>query len=153
MRLGKGIFRLFQGQTGFTLIETIVAVGILGLVGVGVLQAIDTNARATRTLDEQVVASNLATAYIEAIKAAPYDITELYYDDVVAGITIPPQYNVNVDIDFASNSYVDEDLITHITWVDTYTTDENLQKITVSVSREGGKPVLSMCAFKTKRTE
>jgi len=144
--LGKGRFRFLRGQRGFTLIETVLAVAILVAIGVGLLTALDTNAKATRTLDEKVVATNLATAYFEAIKAAPYDITEPYYDDVVAGITVPPQYIVNVDIDFSSDSNPNDG----IDWVDTYT-DETIQKLTITVSREGGNHVLSICTFKTKR--
>jgi len=141
--LRKGKLRFLQGQRGFTLIEVLVAAAILGAIGVSLLTALDTNARATRTLDERVTATNLATAYIEAIKASSYAET---YDDVVADITIPPQYDVDVDITFTS----DGDTTDGITWVDTYT-DETIQKLTVTVSREGGKPVLTICAFKTKR--
>ncbi len=139
MRLGKGIFRLFRGQTGFTLIETIAAVAILAVIGVGILQAIDTNARATRTLDEQVVGSNLATAYIEAIKASEY--AEEYPKDQppLNSITIPPQYDVSIRTDFSTDGGV--------TWGEY--TDNALQKITISISREGGKPVLSICTFRT----
>ena len=93
-----------------------------------------------------MTATNLATAYFEAIKAAPYDETEPYYDDVVAGIGIPPQYVVNVDIQFSSDGTSGDG----IDWVDTYT-DETIQRVTVIVSREGGKPILSICTFKTKR--
>ncbi len=46
--------------------EVMVAIGILGFIGAGVILGIDANSRAERTLDEQVTASNLATAYIEA---------------------------------------------------------------------------------------
>ena len=93
----------------------------------------------------------MAASYFEAIKVAPYDSTEPYYDDAVAGITIPPQYIVNVGIYFSSDSYV-EDGITYITWVDTYS-GETIQKIAISVSRDDGKHILSICTFKTKRVE
>jgi len=144
--LEKKRFRFLRGQKGLTLIEVLVAAAILGAIGVGLLNALDTNAKATRQLDEQVVATNLATAYLEAIKAAPYDSTEPYYDVAVAGITIPPQYIVDVDIQFSSDGASGDG----IDWVDTYT-DETIQKIAISVSREGGTQILSICTFKTKR--
>ena len=142
--LGKERIRFLRGQRGFTLIEIILAAAILAVIGVVLLNALDTNAKATRQLDEKVVATNLATAYFEAIKASPYAET---YDDAVAGITVPPQYIVNVDIDFSSDGDTTDG---QITWVDTYN-GETLQKITITVSREGGTPILSICTFKTKR--
>ena len=150
--LGKGRLRFLRGQRGISLIEVLVAAAILAAIGVGLLNALDTNAKATRQLDEKVVATNLATAYFEAIKAASYDITEPYYDDAVADITIPPQYDVDIGIQFFSDSYVGEDEITYITWVDTYA-NQTLQKIAITVSRDDGKHILSICTFKTKRVE
>ena len=150
--LGKERLRFLRGQRGFTLIEVLVATAILAVIGVVLLNALDTNAKATRTLDEKVVATNLATAYLEAIKAtSTYATTEPYYDDAVAGITVPPQYDVDVNIQFPSNIYV-EDYITYFTWSDTYS-GETFQKIAIIVSREGGKHILSICTFKTKRVE
>jgi len=146
--LRKGKLRFLQGQKGIGLLETLIAVAILGAIGVSLLTALDTNARATRTLDEHVVATNLATAYIEAIKASSYDSTEPYYDDVVADIIVPPQYDVNVDITFTD----DGDTTDGITWSDYNIEDpQTIQKLAVTVSREGGKHVLTICAFKTKR--
>ncbi|MBA7604460.1 hypothetical protein ES703_11582 [subsurface metagenome] len=146
--LRKGKLRFLQGQRGIGLLETLIAVAILGAIGVSLLTALDTNARATRTLDEHVVATNLATAYIEAIKAMPYytDVETYLNDDTITSITIPPQYIVDVAVTFSSSSTPEGDII----WVDTYT-DETIQKLAVIVSREGGKPVLTICAFKTKR--
>ncbi len=141
--LGKERFRFLRGQRGLTLIEVLVAVAILAVIGVGLLNALDTNAKATRQLDEKVVATNLATAYLEAIKAAPYAET---YDDVVAGITVPPQYIVNVNIQFSSDGASGDG----IDWVDTYS-GETIQKITITVSRDGGRSILAICTFKTKR--
>ena len=143
--LRKGKFRFLQGQKGIGLLETLIAVAILGVIGVSLLTALNTNARATRTLDEHVVATNLATAYIEAIKAMDYapSLELESYPEPEDIITIPPRYVVNVNITFTSDG---------TTWVDYNIEDpQTLQKLAVTVSREGGKPVLTICAFKTKR--
>lgn len=133
--LGKVGFRLLKEQTGFSLIEVIVAVAIFALIGVTVLRALDTNYRAVGILDEQVVATNLATAHFEAISKSPYADN---YDDIVDNINIPAQYDVNYSIDFSVDGY---------TWGDTYST---LQRITIFVSH-GEKPVLSMCTYKADK--
>jgi len=133
----KGKFKLFQEQKGFSLFEVLVAVGILGLIGVGLLTALNTNSRAVRTLDEQVVAVNLATAHFEAIREVPYAAT---YPSAGDNITIPFQYNVGIDLEFSSDGE---------TWSDNYT-DETFQKIILRVSREG-KPVLLVCTYRAKR--
>lgn len=133
----KGKFKFFRQQRGFTLLEVLVAVGILGVIATGFIAALDSNSRATRVLEEQTVAANLASAYLEAIKDSTYAAD---YTDDVANITVPFQYSVNTDIKFSDNG---------TGWSDGYA-GEKLQKITVIVSREG-KPVLSLCTFRTER--
>ena len=146
--LNKAKLRILRGQKGISLLETLVAMAIMGVIAVTLLNALSTNANTTRQLDEKVVATNLATAYFEAIKEAPYDITEPYYDDTVADIIIPPQYIVDVSIYFSSDGASGDG----IDWVDTYN-GETLQQIVLTVSREDGKHILSICSFKTKRYE
>ncbi|MBI2980418.1 MAG: type II secretion system protein, partial [Chloroflexi bacterium] len=70
--LGKGKSRRFWWQRGLTLIEMVVALGILAAIGTGLLVAFNTNARAARTLDEQTVAVNLISAYFEVIRHTDY---------------------------------------------------------------------------------
>ncbi len=148
--LRKGKFRFLQGQKGIGLLETLIAVAILGAIGVSLLTALDTNARATRTLDEQVVATNLATAYIEAIKAWEYQEDYPKDQPPLDSIIIPPQYDINVNITFSS----DGDTTDGITWGDYNIEDpQTIQKLAVTVSRDDGRHILTICAFKTKRVE
>ena len=137
--LGKGRFRFLRGQRGFTLIEVVLAAAILAVIGVGLLNALDTNAKATRTLDEKVVATNLATAYFEAIKAVPYAETYPKDQSPLNNIIIPPQYDVDIRTEFSTDGGV--------IWGDYV--DNALQKIAISVSREGGRHVLTICTFRT----
>jgi len=118
-------------------LEILIAVGILSVIGAGLLIALNNNAKAVRTLDEQVEGGNLAVAYLEAIKELPYSDN---YSSAGDNITVPMQYSVVIDIDYYDGT----------NWVDSYT-DETLQMITVRISREGGKPVTSLCTLRTER--
>ena len=127
-----------RGQRGFTLIEVLLAFGLLALIGVGILQAIETNARASGILDQQVVADTLATGYIEAIRQSDYADN---YTSATANITIPLQYSVVVQT-YGTDNGTD--------WVGPPSSNQTLQKIVVSVS-QSGKPILSICTYRTRR--
>jgi len=136
--LGKGKLRFLRGQKGFTLIEVLVAAAILAAIGVGLLNALDTNAKATRQLDEKVVATNLATAYFEAIKDCEYAAEYPKDQPPLNSIIIPPQYDVFIGTDFSTDGGV--------TWGEY--AENALQKIAISVSREGGRHILTICTFR-----
>ena len=124
-------------QKGLTFIEVLIALGIIGFVATGYLTALNSNSRATRSLEEHTVAASLASSCIEAIKDDDFSPTYPHAGD---DITIPFQYSMDIDTQFS---------IDGTTWSEGYA-GENLQKITVIVSREG-RPVFSVCTYKTQR--
>jgi Tfp pilus assembly protein PilV len=137
----KTSLRIPRGQAGLTLLETLLAVAIIGLIGTGVVKAIDTNARAGRVLDEKVQAVNLATDYFEVIRQLPYSNNSTPYSNAGDNITIPHQYSVTINAEYSADG---------TTWVPTHT-DQTLQKITVSVFRTGGRLVFSTCTLRSER--
>lgn len=137
-RLG-GKLELFRQQMGFTFLEVLIATVLLGVVGVSLLTALNTNARATRTLEEQVVGGNLAAEYLEAIKNSPYAAT---YPNAGENITVPFQYNVVIKTECSIDGTTFDNC--------TGSANETLQKITTTVLREG-RPVLALCTYRAKR--
>jgi len=142
-RLRKGKLRFLRGQKGLSLLEVVVAVGILGFIGASVLLALDTNARASRTLDEQVIAANLVTNHIETIKQCPFAPSYPSDNCSFDSIAIPNQYIVTIDTECSTDG---ENF-----GACTGSANETFQKIIVSVSWEGGDVVLSICSYRCKR--
>jgi len=150
-RLGKESFRLLRGQRGFTLLEVVVAVGIIAFIGVGVVAALGSNYTSGRIHDEQVTARNLITACIEAVRAVPLTVEgglplAADYQDAVVDIALPPQYHVEITTKCTNNADDTESY-------SECTGNETFQKIIISVSREDGKHILSTCVFRSKRYE
>ncbi|MFH0768780.1 MAG: type II secretion system protein [Chloroflexota bacterium] len=142
-RLPKTKFKFFQGQMGFTLIEVLVGVAIISAIGVTTIRAVDTNIRAREILNEKVQATNLVTAYLEGIRQMPYSDNGSPYNSVGGSVVKPNQYIVAMEIHYSPDG---------ISWYSNNSSGAyKLQRIRISVSREGGKPVLSVCTFKSPR--
>ncbi len=123
-----------KAQRGFTLIEITVALGLLGLIGVGFMQALQTSYKAQGISEEQVTAQNLVRAQLEYIRDQPY--LDVYA--VSPSLSLPFQYSMTIVTQmFCSPEPCDP-------------SPNNLQKTTVSVSR-GTKPVVGVSDLKMRR--
>ncbi|MFC1999919.1 hypothetical protein ACFLXE_04075 [Chloroflexota bacterium] len=81
---------LLRGQKGASLMETTVALAILGVIGVGFLQALFTISDGTDTHQGRAVAASLAQSQVEYVKSTQY-LSDGSYDVIV---DLPPGYTV-----------------------------------------------------------
>ena len=132
------IGKLKGRETGATLIETLVALALLGIISVAFLSGLATAAKATFIADEQATAESLARSQIEYVKSQDYDSTNN-----------PPQYDKISDIPIGYD--IDDILAERLDAKgDGTENDDGIQKITVTVTR-GDKTVLIIDAYKVDR--
>lgn len=127
------------GEAGFTLVEELVALGIVVIGLAFVLAAIGTASLGLRETNEHVFAENLARSQLEQLQTVPYraDPTAVPYPIVAA----PPGYSLGLTIDYwtAPNGPFTSTL-----------RNDGMQRITVSVTHDG-QAVLDAAAYKVNR--
>lgn len=138
------VAKKFKGnQTGVSLIETVIALAVLGIIAVVFLGGLATAAKATFIADERATAESLARSQIEGVKGQDY-IDYSVLDHGEYAVIAPP-----TDSNFSIES------ITIPIYADTGLPlpsgeDEDIQKIKVTVKR-GDKTVLIVEGYKVKR--
>jgi len=133
---------LFGGnERGLTLIETLMALAILGIIAVAFLSGLATTSKATFIVDERATAENLARSQMEYAKSQSY-INYANPDHGNYGlIATPTGYSVHitvVPIDPDSGQPLPSGQ------------DKGIQKITVTV-KHGSKSVLTVEDYKVDR--
>lgn len=128
-----------HSQRGLTLIETLVALGIIAAVAVVYLVGMTTASKAIMVSQERVAADSLAKSQMEAIKIWEYD-----------EVNDPPNY----DAAKLSSTYYKIDIYAH-RWdpeldIESTDSDTGLQKITVTITRDGDT-VFTLIGYKVKR--
>ncbi|MGB8706822.1 MAG: type II secretion system protein [Dehalococcoidia bacterium] len=86
-----------KAELGMTLIEVLVALGILAAVAVVFLLGMSTSSKAVMVSQKSVAAESLAKSELEYVKSSPYDSTHnppIYAVD--PNITVPQGYGVAV---------------------------------------------------------
>jgi type II secretory pathway pseudopilin PulG len=118
-----------SGEEGVGLVETLIAVGILGLALTVLLAAVSTGSLAVSRTEERVAAENLARSQLEYTKSQAYLTPPASYAIVTPS---PGGYDVAVE----AASIPD--------------TNSAIEKITVTVSRDG-KTLLVVEDYKVNR--
>jgi type II secretory pathway pseudopilin PulG len=101
--------RFARGGSGLGLLETVVALGVLGFIGVAFMTALSSSFKGTDITKEQVMAENLARTQLEYIRdqsycippGAPYFIPPGScgtYEVPPTGVTLPPRYSIIVGV-------------------------------------------------------
>ena len=115
-----------KSESGASLIETVVALALLGVIGVSFLGALATSSNSRLIADEHASARILAESQMEDIKKQTYAFS---YDPVPVPADYPGYYAV-VDIDNLRNG--------------------NIQKITVTIGHHN-RDITSLESYKVNR--
>jgi len=117
-----------QDERGLGLVESLVATAILGTAVIAFVLVLSSGSLAVREQEHQFVSQSLAQTQLEYIKGYPYNPEATNYPTV----DVPEGYAVSVEV----TSIPD--------------TDTDIQKITVTVSRDG-EEMLGIENFKVNR--
>jgi type II secretory pathway pseudopilin PulG len=117
---------MMKSEKGISLLETIVALALMGIIAVTFLSALATTSNTRVLADERASAEILAESQMEQIKKQGYSLS---YDSV----PIPDEFD----------SYSAEVLVDNMR-------NGNIQKITVTISRKG-KEVTALEGYKVNR--
>jgi prepilin-type N-terminal cleavage/methylation domain-containing protein len=123
----KKTFTSRPRQPGFTLVESLVAIAILGVSAATFISSLSSGSLAVRTLDEQVTTQQLLQTQMEVIKAAAYDSTGTSYNK----ISIPNDYTLNIAVTQINSG-------------------SHIQKITLCVNH-AGSPIGTLENYKVDR--
>ncbi len=131
--------RIGRSEAGFSLVEELVALGILGLGLTLLIGMLSTGAAGVTTAGERVAAEGLARSQLESIKAAPYraNPTSIPYPTVPA----PAPYSVTTSVLYwtaPSGPFTNT------------VRNDGLQKVTVSIS-QGTTVILQVEDYKVDR--
>ena len=148
LRLNSRARKAFQGSSrGFTLIEVVIAIALIGIIAVAVLSALSTASISLIIADKRATAESLARSQMEYVKNQDYiyysESGHADYDVICNVVECPEDYTVEVvaePIDPDTYQPYNED-------AGVFDYDDGIQKITVIVSYDS-EVVITMEGYK-----
>ena len=128
LRLNSKARKAFRGRSrGFSMLEVVIAIALLGIIAVSVLSALQTAALAFIIADRRATAESIARTQMEYVRYSDYE------GDPEEG---PPQYSQDPYIELPPDYSVVTTAIRLNKDVDP-NDDDGIQEITVTVSHDG----------------
>jgi hypothetical protein len=132
----------FWGQTGFTLIENLVAVGILAAIGVVFMTALFTGYNNAGILNEKQTAEILIRSQLEDIKHGEFNENGIY----PVTVEVPAHYSLTISVTTPTCIGHPEDCVP-LDDIIGESVLSTIQEITVTASHSG-KVVMAVACYK-----
>jgi type II secretory pathway pseudopilin PulG len=116
MKIFKGLLKgkaRNRGESGMSMVEALVSIGILGGVVITMVFAMSGGALTVRENGQETTVQNLARNQMEYIKEYPYNPSATTYPT----IAVPPEYSIVVSVTSVPDA------------------NSNIQKVTANISR------------------
>jgi prepilin-type N-terminal cleavage/methylation domain-containing protein len=117
-----------NSQRGVSLIEVVIAIGLLGIVGVALANGLGGSSKALVVSDERTTAESLARTQMESIKSETYDASGNY-----AKANMPGDYDADIRVASVSDNSTTRD-------------PEEIQRVVITIKRRVNgvwKPILT----------
>ena len=135
-----------KNEKGFSLIEVMIAIALLGIIAIAFLGALSTGSKAIFIADKQATAESLARTEMEYVKSQDYiDYSEDPHD-VYDTISTPTGYSVN----FSAVPFDPDTGLPYSQVGGIFEQDDGIQKITVKVDHQA-QEVIILEGYKTLR--
>jgi prepilin-type N-terminal cleavage/methylation domain-containing protein len=123
-----------KDEKGFTLIEVVIAIALLGVLAVAFFSALGTASLGILTADERATAEGLARSEMEYVKTQAYSTAPWSYE--LPGT--PPSWDTNHALPSGYDGYTANVAASLVN-----ATDDGIQKITIIVSHLGEQITIS----------
>jgi len=144
--------RLMKSEKGFSLIEVMIAIALLGIIGTAFLGALSTASKALFVSDERATAESLARSQIEYVKSQDYD-ADWNYTVTDSGRSSSDEPSWWLDVSPGGNPpLLSSDYARYSAEVSADEDDDNpgIQKITVTVKHDG-TTIITLEGYKVYR--
>ena len=139
------MIREMKNEKGLTLIEVVIAIGILGIVAAAFMAALAGASRALFIADERATAESLARTQMEYVKSQPYNSNNGTYDTMSGIPTGYTVYGFNQSVPTLFAQYWNA--INHTVSAN----ETGIQKITVTVGHNNKPAVITLVDYKARR--